>query len=291
MDAVVPNIAAFAWAVALAVAIAASLSVWALAELGSSALAQYRRLFTERASVNLRELFLFMDPKRLFVLNLALIALTGLLGWVLSGSIGVGLGVAALAAALPRLLFKFLRKRRMDKLEQQLPDALMLLAGGLKSGVGLSQAVTQLVREIQAPLSQEFDVVLREQRLGVAMDEALENFNRRLPLQSVTLVVSAMRIATETGGHLAESLERAANTLRQKLAMEGKIRSLTAQGKLQAWVAGLLPVVMMLVLRKMEPEAMGLLFTTRIGWGTIAVILLLQFFGVLIIRKIVAIDV
>jgi tight adherence protein B len=291
MDAMVPNLAAFAWAVALAVAIAASLSVWALAELGSSALAQYRRLFTERASVNLRELFLFMDPKRLFVLNLALIALTGLLGWVLSGSIGVGLGVAALAAALPRLLFKFLRKRRMDKLEQQLPDALMLLAGGLKSGVGLSQAVTQLVREIQAPLSQEFDVVLREQRLGVAMDEALENFNRRLPLQSVTLVVSAMRIATETGGHLAESLERAANTLRQKLAMEGKIRSLTAQGKLQAWVAGLLPVVMMLVLRKMEPEAMGLLFTTRIGWGTIAVILLLQFFGVLIIRKIVAIDV
>lgn len=291
MDAVVPNLAAFAWAVALAVAIAASLSVWALAELGSSALAQYRRLFTERASVNLRELFLFMDPKRLFVLNLALIALTGLLGWVLSGSIGVGLGVAALAAALPRLLFKFLRKRRMDKLEQQLPDALMLLAGGLKSGVGLSQAVTQLVREIQAPLSQEFDVVLREQRLGVAMDEALENFNRRLPLQSVTLVVSAMRIATETGGHLAESLERAANTLRQKLAMEGKIRSLTAQGKLQAWVAGLLPVVMMLVLRKMEPEAMGLLFTTRIGWGTIAVILMLQFFGVLIIRKIVAIDV
>ncbi len=291
MDAMVPNLAAFAWAVALAVAIAASLSVWALAELGSSALAQYRRLFTERASVNLRELFLFMDPKRLFVLNLALIVLTGLLGWVLSGSIGVGLAVAALAAALPRLLFKFLRKRRMDKLEQQLPDALMLLAGGLKSGVGLSQAVTQLVREIQAPLSQEFDVVLREQRLGVAMDEALENFNRRLPLQSVTLVVSAMRIATETGGHLAESLERAANTLRQKLAMEGKIRSLTAQGKLQAWVAGLLPVVMMLVLRKMEPEAMGLLFTTRIGWGTIAVILLLQFFGVLIIRKIVAIDV
>jgi tight adherence protein B len=291
MDAVVPNLAAFAWAVALAVAIAASLSVWALAELGATALAQYRRLFTERASVSLRELFLFMDPKRLFVLNLALIALTGLLTCVLSGSIGVGLGVAALAAALPRLLFKFLRKRRMDKLEQQLPDALMLLAGGLKSGVGLSQAVTQLVREIQAPLSQEFDVVLREQRLGVAMDEALENFNRRLPLQSVTLVVSAMRIATETGGHLAESLERAAHTLRQKLAMEGKIRSLTAQGKLQAWVAGLLPVVMMLVLRKMEPEAMGLLFTTRIGWGTIAVILLLQFFGVLIIRKIVAIDV
>lgn len=283
--------AAVTWAAAVAIAIASALAVWTLAELGSVALARYRRLFTERASVDLRSLFLFVDPRLLFTLNLAAIVLAGVLGWLLSGSPVVGLGAALLIAFLPRALFRLLHTRRIDRFEQQLPDALMLLAGALKSGIGLSQAIAQVVREGQAPLTQEFDLVLREQRLGASIDQALDNLATRLPLQSVTLVISAMRIATETGGQLAESLERAAATLRAKLAMEGKIRSLTAQGKLQAWVAGALPLAMMAVLHKMEPEAMGLMFTTRIGWGALVVIALLLFFGVMLIRKIVAIDV
>ena len=166
-----------------------------------------------------------------------------------------------------------------------------MLAGGLKAGVSLSQAVQQLVLESRPPISQEFELVLREQRLGVSMDEALEGVNRRVPLQSMTLTVSAMRIASETGGQLAETLERAAQTLRQKLAMEGKIRALTSQGKLQAWVVGALPLFLMLVLNQMEPAAMNLMFTTRAGWATLVVIGLLEFFGVLVIRKIVDIDV
>ena len=115
--------------------------------------------------------------------------------------------------------------------------------------------------------------------------------NDRVPLQSVTLTVAAMRIAGETGGHLAETLERASQTLRNKLAMEGKIRALTSQGKLQAWVVGALPLFLMYVLDKMEPEAMHLMFTTQVGWATLVVIGLFEFFGVLIIRKIVDIDV
>ena len=100
-----------------------------------------------------------------------------------------------------------------------------------------------------------------------------------------------MRIAAETGGQLAETLERASQTLRTKLAMEGKIRALTSQGKLQAIVVGALPLFLMYVLNKMEPEAMNLMFTTRMGYATLAVIALLEIFGVLIIRKIVDIDV
>ena len=76
-----------------------------------------------------------------------------------------------------------LRQRRMDQMEQQLPDALQMLAGGMKAGVSLSQAIQQLVREAHPPLSQEFDLLLREQRLGVSMDQALENLHLRVPLQ------------------------------------------------------------------------------------------------------------
>lgn len=240
--------------VAGVVALSIVLLVWSLASLVSRGMERYRRLFTERAHVDLRELFLFIDPARLYMLNVALILLLGALTWGLTGNALPALLVAAATAFGPRVVLRWLRRRRIEKLEQQLPDALQMLSGGLKAGVSLSQAVQQLVLEASAPISQEFDLVLREQRLGVSLDDALENLRQRVPLQSVTLTVSAMRIATETGGQLAETLERAAQTLRQKLAMEGKIRALTSQGKLQAWVVGALPLFLMLVLNKMEPD-------------------------------------
>ncbi|WP_341647514.1 type II secretion system F family protein [Thauera humireducens] len=130
-----------------------------------------------------------------------------------------------------------------------------------------------------------------EQRLGVSLDDALESLALRIPAQPVKLMVSAMRIAHETGGGLAETLERTANTLRSQHAMELKIRALTAQGKLQAWVVGLLPLFLLWVLSRMEPDAMALLWTTRLGWGVLAAVLVMEFIGVLLIRRIVAIDV
>lgn len=277
--------------IVLGVGLAIGLLVWAAFDIGVVAAARYRETFTQRAHLSLRELFLFVDPTHLFIANIALILLAGIGVWLVSGLFLLGVAAAVGAAILPRLILRKLRERRLNAIEQQLPDALLVIAGGLRAGVSLSHALQQLVRETRPPVSQEFELVLREQRLGVAMDQSLENLARRVPLQSVTLFVSAMRIANETGGSLAEALERAAQTLRSKIAMEGKIRALTAQGKLQAWIVGLLPVFLFLALSKLEPDAMSLLWTTRMGWATIAVVVLLEFFGVLLIRKIVAIDV
>jgi tight adherence protein B len=277
--------------VTAAVAIAITLLTWSLFDIGTNGLSRYRRVFTERTNVNLRELFLFIEPERLFMLNLSLMLLVGVATWVLTGSWFLAVFALVLTGLVPRFLLRFLRRRRLEAMELQLPDTLLMLAGGMKAGVSLTQAIQQLVLESRPPVSQEFDLVLREQRLGVALDVALENLNQRVPLQSVTLTVSAMRIAAETGGQLAETLERASQTLRTKLAMEGKIRALTSQGKLQAIVVGALPLFLMYVLNKMEPEAMNLMFTTQTGYATLAVIALLEFFGVLIIRKIVDIDV
>jgi tight adherence protein B len=273
------------------VAAATAILVGSLIDIGTRGLARYREVFTERARFSLRELFLFVEPQRLFMLNLAVMLLAGTLAWLLGGSVVFGAAGVAVTMVLPRLLLRWLRGRRLEAMEQQLPDALLMLAGGLKAGVSLTQAMHQLVLESRPPVSQEFDLLLREQRLGVALDEALSHLERRVPLQSITLSVSAMRIASETGGQLAETLERAAATLRAKLAMEGKIRALTAQGKLQAWVVGALPLALMFILHKMEPSAMHLMFTTRAGWATLAAIALLECSGVLLIRKIVDIDV
>jgi tight adherence protein B len=279
------------WTITAAAAVAIALFLWAGIEISTTGLARYRKAFTERAHFSLRELFLFVDPSKLYALNIALILSFFALGWLLTNLIWVGLIAAVIALIMPRFILKFLRTKRLEKIEQQLPDVLIMLAGGLKAGVSLTGAIQQLVRESRPPISQEFDLLLREQRLGVGLDVALENLNARVPLQSMTLAVSAMRIASETGGSLAETLERASQTLRSKLAMEGKIRALTAQGKMQAWVVGSLPFVLLFILLKMEPVDMPRIFTTHMGWGTLACIIVMDFFGVLLIRKIVNIDV
>ena len=112
-----------------------------------------------------------------------------------------------------------------------------------------------------------------------------------MPTHPIVWVVWALPSAGDTGGGLAETLERTAHTIRSRLQMEGKIAALTAQGKLQAWVVSLLPVLLMLVLDRMEPEAMHYLWHTRLGWATLTGIVLLEAMGVFVIRRIIAIDV
>nr|WP_217345922.1 type II secretion system F family protein [Noviherbaspirillum sp. L7-7A]MBV0880276.1 type II secretion system F family protein [Noviherbaspirillum sp. L7-7A] len=275
----------------LAIALAAALLAWFLMQAGSGAMARYRASFTERTRFQAQEFFLFIDPKQLFMLNLAVMMLGSALAWVFTGNLLLAIPVFFALAMLPRLVYAALRRRRMQRFEQQLPDALMMLSGGLRAGVGLNAAMQQLVAEAHAPLAQEFTLMLREQRLGVTLEQSLNNLARRVPTQTTVLVVSAMRIASETGGGLAETLERTAHTIRSRLQMEGKIGALTAQGKLQAWVVSLLPMLLMLILNHMEPEAMSYLWHTRLGWATLAGIALLESLGVYVIRRIVAIDV
>jgi tight adherence protein B len=264
---------------------------WGVIEIGTKGMAKYREAFTTDANVRMRELFLFADPQRLYALHLAFVLLVLLLAWVISGAWPIVVMCLIGAVVLPQFVLRRLRQRRLDTIESQLPDAMLIMGGAMRAGMSMTAAVQQLVQEGRPPITQEFSLVLREQRLGVSIDQALINMDARVPLQSMTLAIAAMRIATETGGGLAEALERAATTLRAKLAMEGKIRALTSQGKLQAWVVGLLPIVLLFVLMRMEPVYMPKIFTTHIGWATLAVVALLEFFGIWLIRKIVAIDV
>ncbi len=275
----------------IVVALASAVLAWFVIDMGTVTLKRYRTSFTKSAGFKAREFFLFIDPRKLFIVNLAGMALVPLLVSILTGSALLGVPVLLFMALLPRTLYAWMRKRRMRQFEEQLPDALMMLAGGMRAGIGLNAAIAQLVTETAGPLGQEFTLLLREQRLGLQLEQSLSNLARRVPTQTTTLVVSAMRIANETGGGLAETLERTAHTVRSRLQMEGKIGALTAQGKLQAWVVGALPLALMLVLNKMEPETMAYLWHDRIGWATLAVIGVLEGLGIYVIRRIVAIDV
>ena len=273
------------------IAVSAALLAWFVVDMVTVTMAKYRASFTERAHFQAQEFFLFIDPRKLFVANLAVMSLGATLVWILTGTALITLPVFFLLAWLPRFAYAWLRTRRLTRFEQQLPDALMMIAGALRAGLGMNSAMAQLVAEAQPPLAQEFGLFLREQRLGVTFEQSLANLGRRVNTPSTVLIISAMRIANETGGGLAETLERTAQTIRARLQMEGKIGALTAQGKLQAWVVGGLPLLLMLILNKMEPEAMGHLWHTRPGWATLVVIALLECMGIYVIRRIVDIDV
>jgi len=275
----------------LVVAVAAFAGVVMLLHVFATGYAAYRRRFTSMARSRLEEAFVFIDPNKLFLLQLAGVLVLPPILWFLTGGPVLPVAAAVLAIAMPRLAFALINRRRRLKIVQQLPDVLLMVGSSLRAGTSLQIAMDIAIRETPAPLSQELGVVVREQRLGLALEDSLETMAARLKLEEIELVVSAMTIARDVGGNLAETLDRLASMLRAKAAMEGKIRSLTSQGKLQGLIVGMLPIFLMLVLSKMQHEAMKPLFNTWAGYGVLGVIGILEIIGFLMIRKIVAIDV
>lgn len=263
-----------------------TLAVWS-----RGAFIQWRQRFTEVARVSLADMFVFIDPAALFKLNLAAFLALPLATYLVTQSGFLAVVAAVAGAVMPRVTWAVLRKRRMDRLIVQLPDGLTMMSGAMRAGAGLQAALELVVKETPAPLSQEFSVLLREQRLGLPLEESLRGMSERLNMEDVNLFVSALTIAKEVGGNLSEILERLASTLRSKAVMEGKIKALTSQGKLQGIVVGLLPIFLAGVLYAMDPVAMTPMFVTYYGWGTMAVIAVLLLLGGVFIRKIVSIDV
>jgi len=251
----------------------------------------YKSDFTASAEMSLQEMFLFIDPQKLFLANALVVLVVPVLAWMLTGSPVVAVVVTVLAMVFPRFAYGFMKKRRKQHIVQQMPDTLNMMAGSLRAGASLGNALDLVATETDPPLSQELSMLLREQKLGISFEDALESLSKRNQLEEIDLFVSAVTISKGVGGNLAEVLDRLAQTLRNKAVMEGKIDALTAQGKLQGIVVGLLPVFMAIVLNHLEPEAMEPLFTTWYGWVVVAVIAVLLIVGGLFIRKIVAIDV
>jgi len=254
-------------------------------------LRNYRETFTQTARHTLGEMFLFIETSQLFHYNLALLVLLPLLMLVVSDSLPVAAATLVLVAVLPRFVYRSLQERRLKQFIGQLPDALMALSSSLKAGGSLTASLEKLVEEQRPPLSQEFELFLREHRLGVDFDTALERMTKRIIHQDFQLVVAGMRISREVGGNLAAILESQSEILRSKAIMEGKIRSLTAQGKLQGVIMTILPLVLGTILSFMEPDAMKLMFTTNTGWAVVGVIVVMETLGYLAIRQITKIDV
>lgn len=252
---------------------------------------EYKETFTESASANMTDMFMAVDSTRLFYINLIAIFLIPIQVWYFLGDLTSALVVFALIAFMPTIVYRSMRKKRLRQFEEQLPDGLIMLSGSMRAGASLNIALESLVKEQPAPLSQEFELFMREQRIGTDFDVSLNNMEKRLPIQDFAMLSSAMRINREIGGNLAEIMESLGDTLRRKHQMEGKIESLTAQGKLQGIVMTGLPLLLAFLLYLLEPASMEKLWTTTIGWVVLGVIIFMEILGYIMIQKITAIDV
>jgi tight adherence protein B len=277
--------------VAVVVFLSVTLMGFLLARSSTVFWGRYQETFTEQARFNLADMFMFMDERNLFRINAVAIVLVPLLVWFVSGNPLLAIFALVLILVLPKKIYGWMRQRRIDKIQQQLPDGLMMVAGSMRAGLGFTPALESLARDIEPPLAQEFALVLREQRMGVKLEEALEHFNDRVPMQDVTLFVSAVGISRDVGGNLAESMASLADTLRRRLIMEGKVKSLTAQGRLQGIVMALMPIGLIGFLTFAYPDTMREMYHSYIGWGVIAVAAVMEYLGYRMCRKITSIDI
>jgi tight adherence protein B len=281
--------------IALVAVAAASLGYFALqraaAAASESASRQQRHVAHE-----LEEMFIFISVAGLQKLKWGLAAgLAGvglLLGWELTAP-----GPLVLSAAFfvfgywsPETVIFFLRQRRRAMFGEQLVDGLVLMANGLRAGFTLQQAIEMLIEEMPAPISQEFELVRREWKVGVDLNQALLNCAERTKDPDLGLVVNAIQITRQLGGNLGEVFDRIVAMVRERKVLIGKAEALTAEGRMQAVVVGLLPFGFMIAMVKTNPDFMRPMWTTVPGIAALGLVVILDVVGYLWVRKLATIQ-
>lgn len=251
---------------------------------------QYKLRYVTKSMNDLSDMFLFIEPGQILLLNVAALLACAVVGYFLGGAFFAGL-LAVAGFFAPTIAVRFYRLRRIRLFNAQLTEALQQMANALRAGLTFQQAMDQVGRESNAPLRQEFGLFTKEVKLGVPVEEALVNMANRVGSEDLELVATSTNIARQLGGNMAEMFETIAATIRERFRLEGKISALTSQGKLQGWIVSAMPLAIGLVLNVRNPELMQPMFDTYYGYVIVVAIILLEAIGFLFIRRIVAIDV
>lgn len=218
-------------------------------------------------------------------------------------SAGIGLGLAIIFAKslwwlfliggwmTPNFLLARSEKNRLKTFDQQLPDSLSMMANALRSGYSFLQAMDVVSREMPDPVAKEFNQVLKETRVNIPLDEALTNLVDRVKSADLDLVVTAVLIQRQVGGNLSEVLEKISTTIKERIRLQGEIRTLTTQGRFSGWIVSLLPVVLSVLFTVVSPGYLKPLITHPIGWLLITVGVIMQGIGIFTIKNMVNLEV
>ncbi len=230
-------------------------------------------------------------PGAVLLMSAACFAVPAYLIDLRTGSVMLALLVGAALGFIPIGFVMIKRGKRFGKFEQGLPDALDLMTSALRVGHSFNAALSLVTRECADPIGSEFRICFDEQNFGLELRTALENLTARIPLQDLKIVVTAILIQRESGGNLAEVLEKTAYVIRQRFRLKRQVMVHTAQGRLTGWILTILPVVLGIGLYMVNPNTMSLLWKREIGIKLLLAAGGMLVVGTLIIQKIVRMDV
>ncbi len=254
-----------------------------------------RGLLRVQAALQLRRMLdqadLHITPSRLLMYSAMAGMLAGMAAAVVSVSLLLMFGCGLLASALPFVHVWRTRKKRFETFLELLPDALDLVSRALSAGHAFSEALQMVANEMPDPIATEFKKTYDEQNLGLSLKLALENLTQRIPLLDLRMCVTAVLIQRETGGNLAEILEKVATTVRERFRIMGDLKTLTTSSRMSAWLLCGLPIGVSFIITVMNPEYMSILWRDYRGHYLIAVAMFLQLTGMLIVRKILNIKI
>ena len=295
------NQEALFWATVAAVGIAFSGFAWMFVNALNEGTGSYSRMMGAETSRQFEDVFMFVSPEKIarmgriaalaafFLFFIPLFSFTS----VASTVAGVLLGLLAglFVFSLPGKYVQFLRTRRRIKFNEQLVDALGTMSNALRAGFSMNQAFESVVSTGEKPIAQEFSVFLQQMRVGMSFDEALASLDSRVGSDDLTLVCTSIDIARRTGGNLTDIFDRISETIRGRMRIERRVRTLTAQGRLQGIIVSCMPLVLGVAMTVLKPSTMKPFLMSLRGMVCVGITLALVILGWLIIRKIVKIEV
>jgi tight adherence protein B len=243
----------------------------------------FSRIF-EQADVSIR-------PSALFGISLALGLAGAMLSSLLAGSLYVAPVGALMFFCIPLMWLLYKRKARLKKFAGQLPDAMELVARALRAGHSLASGLHVVAEEMPLPIAKEFSRVYEEQNLGVSLEDALKNMSDRVPNLDLRFFVTAVNIQRQTGGDLAEILDKIGYVIRERYKILGHVKALTAEGRLSGVVLIAMPFGLFGLMLYMKPDYVSLLWTDPMGIQMAVFALVMQILGAVCIKKIVDIKV
>ena len=211
----------------------------------------------------------------------------GGLAWYVAGDVRIKAGWQNGTSPLAR----WLDRRRRDKFNSQLPDTLATMSNALRAGFSIVQAFGSVVEMGEAPISEEFEILQRQLSIGMSFEDALDSMSQRVGSDDLTLVTTAILISRKTGGNVTEIFDKISETIRGRMKIERKVKTLTAQGRMQGIIVSVMPLFLGIVMTILKPKLMLPFFCSFAGFVSCLAVVALISVGWLFIRKIMQIDV
>lgn len=263
-------------------------SIYPLAE---RRLQGWQRKRMDKIAPQLDRMFLSIPYRRLLVLDITCPLIIGCLVYYTMKILWLGVAAGVMGLAILNFILRQMEMVRKNKFTNQLVDGLMILSGSLKAGLSLSQSLEALIEEMPPPISQEFGLVVTENRMGVPLEECLMKLKRRMPSEELDMIITAIMVGMDTGGELTTVFSNLVLVIRERNRLLSRVKALCVQGKLQGRIMMFLPVLFAFAAYKINPGFFSVLMNESSGRLLIGYAVISEIIGIILIMRLSRIEV